>query len=48
MKSANPGKNGCGGEGLGGRSESREMILSFLLGAHTMNKSTITREIWNL
>lgn len=45
MKSVNPGENGCGGEGVGGRGECGGMILSFLLGAHTMNISTVTRDI---
>ena len=40
----NPGEDGCGGEGVGGRNEGRETILWFLRGSHTMREFAVTRE----
>ena len=43
MKLVNPGKNGCGGEGLSDYSEDRDLTLAFLLSSYPRSKFIVTR-----
>ena len=43
MELVNLGKNRCGGEGLSGHNEGRDLTLAFLLSSSTRSKFIVTR-----